>query len=139
MDVAGLDKERQLKLSVDISNAVTSVVAELGIQPAFIVAKGGITSSDIGVRALRVRQGTGEGSDRPRRARLAHRRGKQVPLHALRHLPRQRGRPDHAFAGGQAPCAGNETGSAGKWNRHGDGRLYNRSSPSVYFCRFSSL
>ena len=43
MDVAGLDKEQQLKLSVDISNAVTSVVAELGIQPAFIVAKGGIT------------------------------------------------------------------------------------------------
>ena len=56
MDVAGLDKERQLKLSVDISNAVTSVVAELEIQPAFIVAKGGITSSDIGVRALRVRR-----------------------------------------------------------------------------------
>ena len=56
MDVAGLDKEQQLKLSVDISNAVTSVVAELGIQPAFIVAKGGITSSDIGVRALRVRR-----------------------------------------------------------------------------------
>lgn len=52
----GLDKERQLKLSVDISNAVTSVVADLGIQPAFIVAKGGITSSDIGVRALRVRR-----------------------------------------------------------------------------------
>lgn len=56
MDVAGLDKEQQLKLSVDISNAVTSVVADLGIQPAFIVAKGGITSSDIGVRALRVRR-----------------------------------------------------------------------------------
>ena len=56
MDVAGLDKEQQLKLSVDISNAVTSVVAELEIQPAFIVAKGGITSSDIGVRALRVRR-----------------------------------------------------------------------------------
>ena len=126
MDVAGLDKEQQLKLSVDISNAVTSVVADLGIQPAFIVAKGGITSSDIGVRALRVRPclrvrahgfrraraaGTGDGSDRPRRARLAHRRGKQVPLHALRHLPRQRGRPDHAFAGGQAPARGMRRGA----------------------------
>lgn len=56
LDVAGLDKERQLKWSVEISNAVTSVVAELQIQPAYIVAKGGITSSDIGVRALRVRK-----------------------------------------------------------------------------------
>ena len=56
LDAEDPDAEQQLKLSVNISKAVTSVVTNLQTQPAYIVAKGGITSSDIGVHALRVRR-----------------------------------------------------------------------------------
>lgn len=44
-----------LKRSVAISEGVQHLVADLPVEPAFIVAKGGITSSDIGVKALQVR------------------------------------------------------------------------------------
>lgn len=47
-------KEKNLALSVRISDAITSLVAELSVSPAFVLAKGGITSSDVGVKALRV-------------------------------------------------------------------------------------
>ena len=50
------DGEDKLRISVEISNALTDIVARLSVKPAFIVAKGGITSSDIGVKALRVRR-----------------------------------------------------------------------------------
>ena len=56
LDLEGVDKERQLLVSVRISDAVTSVVSSLTARPAFIVAKGGITSSDVGVKALGVRR-----------------------------------------------------------------------------------
>lgn len=44
-----------LKRSVAISEGVQRLVADLPVEPSFIVAKGGITSSDIGVKALQVR------------------------------------------------------------------------------------
>ena len=43
-------------MSVAISDAVTSIVGRLQVRPAFIVAKGGITSSDVGVKALGVKR-----------------------------------------------------------------------------------
>jgi uncharacterized protein YgbK (DUF1537 family) len=49
-------KETALERSVKISEAVQSFVGKLTVKPAFIVAKGGITSSDIGTKALRVKQ-----------------------------------------------------------------------------------
>ena len=49
-------KEAALKRSVAISEAVQSLVGRLQIIPAFVVAKGGITSSDIGTKALRVKR-----------------------------------------------------------------------------------
>ncbi len=52
----GKTKDQLLELSVEISDAVTSVVAGLTRQPRFLIAKGGITSSDVGTRALRVRK-----------------------------------------------------------------------------------
>ena len=58
-------KEAALERSVKISDAVTRIVAELQETPAFIVAKGGITSSDIGVKALRVRRAWVLGQIRP--------------------------------------------------------------------------
>ena len=48
------DKDKILEASVKISNAVTSVIGKLSIKPNFIVAKGGITSSDVGTKALKV-------------------------------------------------------------------------------------
>ncbi len=49
-------REAALLRSVAISDAVQSFVANLKTKPAFIIAKGGITSSDIGVKALKVRK-----------------------------------------------------------------------------------
>lgn len=110
MDVAGLDKERQLKLSVDISNAVTSVVAELGIQPAFIVAKGGITSSDIGVRALRVRRALVMGQIAPGVPVWRTDGESKFPYMPYVIFPGNVG-DGHAFAGGQAPARGMRRGA----------------------------
>lgn len=48
--------DQNLSLSVRISQALTGIVADLSIRPSFIVAKGGITSSDVGILALRVKK-----------------------------------------------------------------------------------
>lgn len=48
--------ETALARSVQISQAVQSIAAGIQHTPAFIIAKGGITSSDIGVHALHVRK-----------------------------------------------------------------------------------
>ena len=50
------DKDQILEASVRISDAVTSVIGRLQVKPAFIIAKGGITSSDVGTKALHVRK-----------------------------------------------------------------------------------
>lgn len=44
-----------LMRSVRISEAVQSCVGQLKITPAFVIAKGGITSSDVGTKALKVK------------------------------------------------------------------------------------
>lgn len=48
--------EEKLQISVKISNAVTSIIGKLQVKPKFIIAKGGITSSDVGTKALRVKK-----------------------------------------------------------------------------------
>jgi uncharacterized protein YgbK (DUF1537 family) len=48
------NKEDELKVSVKIAAAVTSFVSNLPGRPRFIIAKGGITSSEIGTKALPV-------------------------------------------------------------------------------------
>ena len=48
--------EEKLQISVKISNAVTSIIGMLSVKPKFIIAKGGITSSDVGTKALRVKK-----------------------------------------------------------------------------------
>ena len=59
------DKEDELRLSVKISDAVQSLVGRLSITPSFVIAKGGITSSDVGTKALRVRRATVMGQIKP--------------------------------------------------------------------------
>lgn len=48
--------EEKLQISVKISNAVTSIIGKLSVKPKFIIAKGGITSSDVGTKALQVKK-----------------------------------------------------------------------------------
>ena len=48
--------EEKLQISVKISNAVTSIIGKLSVKPKFIIAKGGITSSDVGTKALLVKK-----------------------------------------------------------------------------------
>lgn len=48
--------EAALLRSVQISDALQKCVGELTVVPAFVVAKGGITSSDVGTKALRVKR-----------------------------------------------------------------------------------
>lgn len=50
------DKGKILGLSVEISKALTDVVRLLSLKPRFIVAKGGITSSDVATRGLGIKK-----------------------------------------------------------------------------------
>ncbi len=52
----GMTPEEKLQISVSISDAVTSIIGKLTVKPRFIIAKGGITSSDVGTKALAVRK-----------------------------------------------------------------------------------
>ncbi|MCZ2737467.1 four-carbon acid sugar kinase family protein [Bacillus safensis] len=65
LDLGDDRQEEELKLSVQISDAVTSIVQRLTIRPKYLIAKGGITSSDIGTRGLSVRRATVAGQIKP--------------------------------------------------------------------------
>ena len=52
----GDTKEEALLRSLKISEGVQGLVSGLSVPPAFLIAKGGITSSDIGTKALKVRR-----------------------------------------------------------------------------------
>lgn len=59
------NKEDDLRLSVKISDAVQSLVGRLSIVPSFVIAKGGITSSDVGTKALAVQKANVLGQIKP--------------------------------------------------------------------------
>ncbi|MCR5826547.1 MAG: hydroxyacid dehydrogenase [Oscillospiraceae bacterium] len=65
LTLPGDTQESALLRSVKISDGVQSLVARLGVTPAFIIAKGGITSSDVGTKALGVRRARVMGQIRP--------------------------------------------------------------------------
>lgn len=58
-------KEQALTRSVRISQGVQALVGRLTVTPAFVIAKGGITSSDVGTKALAVRRARVMGQVRP--------------------------------------------------------------------------
>jgi uncharacterized protein YgbK (DUF1537 family) len=58
-------KEDALVRSVKISDGVQSLVGRLSITPAFVIAKGGITSSDVGTKALAVKKANVMGQIKP--------------------------------------------------------------------------
>lgn len=49
-------EEANLQLANKISHAITSIVSSLKFQPNYIIAKGGITSSEIGISGLHVKK-----------------------------------------------------------------------------------
>ncbi|TQR20004.1 four-carbon acid sugar kinase family protein [Psychrobacillus vulpis] len=65
LDLGEGKKEEELKLSIKISDAVTSIVQRLNVRPNYIVAKGGITSSDIGTKGLEVKRAAVAGQIKP--------------------------------------------------------------------------
>ena len=65
LDLPEADADRQLRVSTQISDALTGVIGKLRLRPAFVVAKGGITSSDVGTKALAVRRALVLGQVRP--------------------------------------------------------------------------
>lgn len=56
LDLNTGNKEDELQIAGKISNAVTSIVTNLKVRPNFIIAKGGITSSDVGTKGLNVKK-----------------------------------------------------------------------------------
>ncbi|AOV06603.1 four-carbon acid sugar kinase family protein [Sporosarcina ureilytica] len=56
LDLEDGREEEELALSVKISNAVTQFVHKCNPQPRYVIAKGGITSSDIGTIGLEVKK-----------------------------------------------------------------------------------
>jgi uncharacterized protein YgbK (DUF1537 family) len=56
LDLPGGHPEDELRLSRTISNGLTDIVRKLATRPRYLIAKGGITSSDIGVFGLGVRR-----------------------------------------------------------------------------------
>ncbi|MCC2253614.1 hydroxyacid dehydrogenase [Ruminococcus sp. CLA-AA-H200] len=57
--------ESALLRSVKISDGVQNLIARLKVRPAYIIAKGGITSSDIGTKALAVKKARVMGQIQP--------------------------------------------------------------------------
>lgn len=57
--------EKELMLSVQISNGLTRTIESLTCKPKYIIAKGGITSSEIGTNALQVKKALVLGQVRP--------------------------------------------------------------------------
>lgn len=65
LDLGDGMKEKELILSVEISKAVTSIVTNFAVRPRYLIAKGGITSSDIGTTGLGVKRATVAGQVAP--------------------------------------------------------------------------
>ncbi len=55
--LTGSTDEENLAIGQRISNALVEIVRDLEVDPGFLIAKGGITSSDIATKALGIRRG----------------------------------------------------------------------------------
>ncbi len=65
LEVDTEDKTKILEISVKISNSLVNVIGKLNVKPSFILAKGGITSSDVGTIALQVKKANVMGQIKP--------------------------------------------------------------------------
>lgn len=57
--------EKNLEVSIKVSEALVNIVKSLNIAPSFIIVKGGITSSDIGTKGLGVKRALVAGQIKP--------------------------------------------------------------------------
>lgn len=65
LDLGDNMREEELKQSIKISDAVTSIIHDLKVEPSYIIAKGGITSSSIGTVGLSVKRAEVAGQIKP--------------------------------------------------------------------------
>ena len=56
VDIETGNPEDELRLAVKISKGLTKAVAQLDCEPRFVMAKGGITSSDVATEGLKIRR-----------------------------------------------------------------------------------
>lgn len=56
IDLPNGNREEQLQLAVQISDAIVKIISKIKIRPSYILSKGGITSSDIAVKALNIKK-----------------------------------------------------------------------------------
>lgn len=63
--VTGRTKEESLRIGNVVSESLITIVRELSQQPKYLVAKGGITSSDVATKALGVKRATVLGQIQP--------------------------------------------------------------------------
>jgi uncharacterized protein YgbK (DUF1537 family) len=54
--ILGKDESDSLQKSLKVSNGLVWIIKQLGTRPRFLIAKGGITSSDLATKALRVKR-----------------------------------------------------------------------------------
>ena len=54
--VLGVDENESLKKSLKVSDNICWIIKQLFVKPAFLIAKGGITSSDIATKSLKVKR-----------------------------------------------------------------------------------
>lgn len=52
----GTSQEEELRLAVTIGDKLTGIVSRLSVRPSFIIAKGGITSSDVATKGLSIKK-----------------------------------------------------------------------------------
>ncbi|CAK7242033.1 MAG: hypothetical protein STHCBS139747_003509 [Sporothrix thermara] len=63
--VVGADEAASLDIGATVARALVSFLADLAVKPAYVVAKGGITSSDMATKALGFRRATVMGQAAP--------------------------------------------------------------------------
>lgn len=56
LDLNTADKEAELRLATKISDGLVRIISGLQVRPSFIIAKGGITSSDVATKGLLIRR-----------------------------------------------------------------------------------
>ena len=55
-DLPNGTKEDQLKIATEISDGLIKIIENLKLRPSFIISKGGITSSDVATKSLKIKE-----------------------------------------------------------------------------------
>ena len=91
--VTGQTAEESLNVSQTVSAAMVDVAQRLKTPPRYVIAKGGITSNDLALKAFGVHHATVPGQVAPGIPCWVLGDESRFPGRAVRDLPRQRGTP----------------------------------------------